>query len=75
MPAVIQFATEAPVDLEPVARPAPVTPAEYKAETCPLCRGPLQERRAGLWCPRDRGWLVTETRGGSLAYSLWQGRA
>lgn len=58
----------------PAARPAPVTRAEYKAATCPVCFGPLQQRIRGLYCVRDKGWLVEETRGGILVYSLWQGR-
>lgn len=71
---MIPVATEAPVDLEPVVRPKPVDPAEYKATRCPICMGVLQQRIRGLYCIRDRGWLVEETSGGVLVYSLWQGR-
>jgi hypothetical protein len=63
---------QAPV--APVARPTPVSRDEYKAATCPLCFGPLQQRVHGLWCPRDRGWLVESLKDGERVYSLWQGR-
>lgn len=71
---VIQVATEKPVDVEPVARPTPVAPSEYRSDTCPLCYRDLDQRIRGLYCPRCRGWLVEETRGGTLVYNLWQGR-
>jgi hypothetical protein len=61
--------------LEPVAKPKPANLIdEYRANTCPLCFGPLQKRVHGLWCARDRGWLVEEFRGGEIVYRLWQGR-
>lgn len=70
----IQFATETPLDLEPVPHPKPVDRLDYKATTCPLCLGPLQERIRGLYCVRDRGWLVEKLVDGVLVYSLWQGK-
>lgn len=59
---------------EPAAKPRPVDPAEYQAATCPLCYGPLQQRIRGLYCIRDKGWLVEELRSGVLVHTLWQGR-
>lgn len=71
---MIQLATEAPTDLEPVARPHVVDRQEYAGGACPLCYRNLDQRVRGLYCPRCKGWLVEETRGGILVYSLWQGR-
>lgn len=70
---MIELETQAPLDHEPAASPQPVTQADYKADTCPLCYRPLDQRIRGLYCPRCRGWLVEETRGGALVYNLWQG--
>ena len=69
---MIAVETVAPIDVEPVEL-HPVEPETYRRSTCPLCLLPLQQRRAGLWCPRCRGWLVEEPRAGGLVAVLWQG--
>ena len=71
---MIAVETLAPVEVEPSPHLHAVEPEAYQQATCPLCLGRLQQRRAGLWCPRDRGWLVEEPRAGRLVCALWQGR-
>lgn len=57
----------------PVRRLTLVDREEYRDETCPLCFRPLDRRVRGLYCPRCRGWLVVDVRGGTLTHALWQG--
>lgn len=58
----------------PIHHPIPADRDEYASTHCPLCGGPLWQRVHGLYCPRDRGWLVETLVEGRKVYSLWQGK-
>jgi ribosomal protein L37AE/L43A len=42
--------------------------------TCPSCKFPTVARVAGQWCPRCRGWRITERDAltGDVVVRLWR---